>query len=121
MADYDKIPKTLTVALSGTTSSSGALEYYTDFVLHIPTLDTTSFKVQLAASPDAPFADVVDADGVQQLVWANTATPKNGDVTLDSNALARIRGAYAIRVVLGSGQNTGARSLTLTCSTPGNV
>lgn len=95
-----------TVANGGTSSSGVELEAWDILGLDVPTLTSSTFKIQVQCN-GTNWRDVYDSTGTQQLTW----TASTGDRFLSAASLSHIIGAKKARIVCGSAQGA-ARTFT---------
>lgn len=105
--------RTLTIPISGT-SGTVQLEDWDTFGLTFPTLDSTTIKIQVSTD-NVTYYDVYDGNELQVLNWTTATT---GARAVASRDMADVCGYPWMAVILGSAQNTAARSIVLCFKAP---
>jgi len=105
--------RTFTIPISGT-SGTVQLEGWDTFGLLIPTLDSTTLKLQVSQDGSNYF-DVKDGGGTQVCNYA----AGTGSFAVSTRDMADIAGYKYLAVICGSAQNSAARTFTLCFKAPG--
>jgi hypothetical protein len=104
--------RNFTIPVSGT-SGIVELEDWDTFGLLVPTLDSSTLKIQ-GGQDKTNFFDIKDGTGTQVLNFPAST----GAFAVASRDMADVVGYRYLRVVCGSAQNGGARTFTLTFKAP---
>lgn len=107
------VSRDFVVPVSGT-SGVCQLEDWDTFGLIVPTLDSTTLKVQVGMTSGGTYYDLKDGTGIQVLNFA----AGTGNFAVATRDMADVAGYKWIRVVCGSAQNSAERTFTLTFNAP---
>lgn len=107
--NYNESIVNLTVAVSGTVSTSGFVQNDGWLSLYVPVTGATSGKIQGCLGEGLPFADIKDKTGTAIYTWPSGT----GDFIIGGEEMSQLSSMYAIRVVLNLPADTGAKTIKL--------